>query len=86
MKKRKENFSRVIAGAYVVPSKGDANGFGKMLIKVQAENSEPLVGLRFDDVKSVESCIFALNRIKSDLEKFEGTPAPYSAKPSKETH
>lgn len=70
MPKKNDVYLKVIAGAFVtIPDPQAEPMSGKMLVKVQVESGEELIGLFFNELHAVDSCINALYRIRQEMTK-----------------
>lgn len=72
-KRTADIYLKVIAGAFVtIPDKAADPMSQRMLVKVRTDvGTEDLIGLLFNDPQSVDSCLSALHRIKTEFEQFQ---------------
>ena len=67
-KKKGDIYLKVSSVAFVtIPDQPTEPMSGRLLVKVHTPSGEDLIGLRFDNLRAVESCMTALNRIRVDM-------------------
>lgn len=86
MSKKKEVYMTVIKGAFVTIPEKTKEPTGKMLLKVKTEGGEDLVGLLFDTVQSIDSCLSALERIRGEFSTTDKLHPGMSKDPHPKTH
>lgn len=72
MSKKGDIYLKVIDGAFVtIPDRKAEPMSGKMLVKVEQPGGEDLIGLYFNDLSIVDSCLSALHRIRKEMTREE---------------